>query len=286
MFRLKLTAVIAAVIAVCSTFSPASGAPSAVNAPATQCFSNAATAPAVPYFSNASCGSCVSSACGGACAYVSSSSASVWRGGDVFAGCGEKAVALTFDDGPHPHITDKILAVLEKYGVKATFFEIGRNVRLYPEVTSRVIAAGHEVGNHTDSHAFLRGFSTEHVENEIMSADDAISDVCEYETHFLRPPGGIYDSAVVEASSDEEKVIALWTIDTLDWNHRSCKGITDEVLTHVKGGDIILMHDYVSGESHTVEALEIIIPELLSRGYTFVTLSDMYLNWQTAGSGG
>lgn len=210
-----------------------------------------------------------------------SSSASVWRGGDVFAGCGENIVALTFDDGPHPHQTDKILAVLEKYGVKATFFEIGRNVRLYPEVTARVLSAGHEIGNHTETHSFLHGFTREHIAREIMEADDAIFDAAEYEPHFMRPPGGIYDSAVVAESTGEEKIIALWTIDTLDWNHRSCREITDEVLSNVKGGDIVLMHDYISGDAHTAEALEVIIPELLSRGYRFVTLSDMYLNYRT-----
>ena len=206
--------------------------------------------------------------------------ASAWHGGEIFAGCGEDVIALTFDDGPHPHLTDKILAVLEKYGVKATFFEIGRNVRLWPEVTVRVIAAGHEIGNHTESHSFLHGLDTNRVASEIMSADDAITCEYEYETHFLRPPGGIYDAAVVTAAANEEKIIALWSIDTHDWAHKSCKEITNEVLSNVKGGDVILMHDYISGEAHTAEALEIIIPELQSRGYTFVTLSDMYLNYR------
>lgn len=206
--------------------------------------------------------------------------ASEWRGGEVFSGCGDKVVALTFDDGPHPEITDRILAILDKYGVRATFFEIGKNVALYPEVTARVIKAGHEVGNHTGSHSFLHGYTAERVEAEIDSADDAIFGAAEYETKFLRPPGGIYDSAVTEAAEKEDKVIALWSIDTLDWRHRSARAIADTVLDNVKGGDIILMHDYISGEAHTAEALEVVIPELISRGYTFVTLSDMYLNYR------
>ncbi len=208
--------------------------------------------------------------------FVSLSSASVYHGDDVFAGCGEHTVALTFDDGPHPRQTDEILAVLGEYGVKATFFEIGCNVRLYPEVTARVIAAGHEIGNHTDSHKFLRGFTEERVLNEIRAADGSINGACQYKTRFLRPPGGIYDGTVAAAAKDDGKVIVLWTIDTMDWNHRSCRGIVDEVLGGVKGGDIILMHDYVSGETHTAEALRILIPELLSRGFEFVTVGDMY----------
>lgn len=243
MCKIRLAAAAAAVASVCSLFSSASRVFSA-----TDDFST----------------------------FVFESSASVYHGGDVFAGCGDRTVALTFDDGPHPRETDEILAVLDEYGVKATFFEIGCNVRLYPEVTARVIAAGHEVGNHTDSHKFLRGYSEERIEKEIRAADDSINEVCPYKTRFLRPPGGIYDSAVVAASKYEDKVLVLWTIDTLDWNHRSCRGIVDEVLDNVKGGDIILMHDYVSGEVHTAEALKIIIPELLSRGFEFVTMSDMY----------
>ncbi len=212
--------------------------------------------------------------------YTACLSDSEWRGGEIFTGCGKNVVALTFDDGPHPTLTDKILGILDKYDVKATFFEIGANVRQYPQVTERVIAAGHEIGNHTDSHLFLHGFSRDKVTSEINSADDAIFSEFEYETHFLRPPGGIYDKAVVSAAAEEEKIIALWSIDTLDWSHKSCREISDEVLKNVKGGDVILMHDYIAGKAHTAEALEIIIPELLSRGYKFVTMSDMYLNYR------
>ncbi len=200
-----------------------------------------------------------------------------WHAGSVFAGCGRDRIALTFDDGPHPHLTDGILSVLDKYGVRATFFEIGCNVRLYPEVTERVISAGHEIGNHTDSHSFLHGLSKERVLTEIADADDAIYAESEYVTRFLRPPGGIYDDAVTSAAEEAEKMIALWTIDTRDWAHTGRDAIIKTVLDNVKGGDIILMHDYISGEAHTAEALDVIIPELISRGYTFVTLSEMLL---------
>ncbi len=198
---------------------------------------------------------------------------------EPFTGCGGDTVALTFDDGPHPSQTDRILAILDKYGVKATFFEIGRNVRLYPDVTARVAAAGHEIANHTDSHVYLRGKGADFVKGEITAADAAIIDACGIRTRFVRPPGGIYDKTAVDTAGSLGKTAVLWSIDTNDWAHRSCARITDEILNGVRGGDIILMHDYVTGECHTCEALEIVIPELLSRGYKFVTLSEMYDNY-------
>ncbi len=201
-----------------------------------------------------------------------------WIGGDIYRGSGENTVALTFDDGPDEKKTDRILEILDRYNVKATFFMIGKNAELHPDIAARVIAAGHEVGNHTYSHVFLSGMSVDEIRAEFSRAADAIFTVSECKSHFLRPPGGIYDENVISAAKSDDHVIALWSIDTLDWCHRSRDEIVREVLDNVRGGDIILMHDYVCGESHTAEALEIIIPTLQKRGYEFVTLSDMYLN--------
>ncbi len=201
-----------------------------------------------------------------------------WISGDVYRGSGERVVALTFDDGPDETKTDEILDVLDRYGIKATFFMIGKNAELYPNVAKRVIASGHEVGNHTYSHEFLSGSTVDEIRCEFTLAADAIFSASEYKSHFLRPPGGIYDDKVISAAKSDDLVIAMWTIDTLDWCHRSADEISSEVLDNIRGGDIILMHDYVWGESHTKEALETIIPALLERGYEFVTLSDMYLN--------
>ena len=199
-------------------------------------------------------------------------------------GCEDKAVALTFDDGPHPSQTGRILSILDKYGVKATFFEIGQNVRLYPDVTAKVANAGHEIGSHTYSHRYMRGIGVSGVTDEIKKTDEAILDACGTTPRFLRPPGGIYDSSVVDAANDAGKTVTLWSIDTNDWAHKSRDGIVDEVLSHVRGGDIILMHDYVTGAWHTPEALEIIIPELMSRGYRFVTVSELYAIYRAQNS--
>lgn len=223
---------------------------------------------------------------------ISASENSEWCAGDVYrgSGCGsacdsgcnsgDKTVALTFDDGPHETKTDEILSILDEYDVKATFFMIGKNIELYPEIAVRVLKSGHEIGNHTYSHGYLSSQSLENIIAEIDRDNDILRSVNEYTPHFLRPPGGIYDKNVISAAKSEDMVIALWSIDTLDWCHKSCNEIVSEVLENISDGDIILMHDYVSGTSHTAEALKIIIPELLKKGYKFVTLSDMYLNYR------
>jgi len=209
--------------------------------------------------------------------YSSTDADDIWQSGTVFWGHGE-SIALTFDDGPHPYYTDKILEILKKYNVRATFFVIGKNVGYYPDVFLRILNAGHEIGNHTMSHSHLSGHTFDYVMNQIQGTDDVINSLAEYKTRFLRPPGGIFDKNVQSAAKNNDILIALWTIDTKDWQHRSADNIVDGVLRFVRGGDIILMHDYLSGDCHTVEALDILIPELQKRGFSFVTLSEMYLS--------
>lgn len=206
--------------------------------------------------------------------------AAVWDEGDIFRGCGEMCVALTFDDGPHETKTYEILDILDKYGVAATFFMIGKNVSLYPDVARSVTERGHEIGNHTYSHAYLSDASFETAAMEIEMCEDILYTTLGEVPHILRPPGGIYGSAAIEAARAFCDIVVLWSIDTRDWDHASTEKIVDTVEKNVRGGDIILMHDYVSGTSHTAEALDIIIPLLLSQGYTFVTVSDMYLNYR------
>jgi len=91
----------------------------------------------------------------------------------------------------------------------------------------------------------------------------------------LRPPQGKLNAHTISAANELDYNIILWSIDTLDWNHNSTENIVKTVLSSVKGGDIILMHDYASGSYHTCEALKVIIPKLLSKGYKFVTVSEL-----------
>ena len=187
----------------------------------------------------------------------------------------EKVVALTFDDGPHPYRTAEILEILDEYGIKATFFFIGQNVRDYPGPALLVSRAGHEIGNHTFSHRNLQSLSYAELCNEISSTEEAIFELLGCETHLLRPPEGKFSDDVIKAAREKNYSVICWSVDTLDWAHNTVENITNEVLGSVEAGDIILFHDFVSGESPTPAALRIIIPTLIDRGYRFVTVSEL-----------
>ncbi len=190
------------------------------------------------------------------------------------ASCGEKKIALTFDDGPHPRYTEEILSILAKEGVRATFFEIGSNIEAYPEVTKKVIAAGHEIGNHTYTHPSMRKISESALEDEIRKTDEMLR-LLGASTTLFRPPQGILPDQFPQILERTHKSAILWNVDTRDWAHRSVPDIITEVEHHVHGGDIILFHDYVSGESTTVPAIKKLIPMLKEQGYQFVTVSEL-----------
>ena len=186
-----------------------------------------------------------------------------------------KKIALTFDDGPHPRNTPEILKILDNYGIKATFFVIGVNAKNYPEALSKVVSSGHEVGNHTYSHKVLKNRTREEINKEIIDTESEISKNNEYLTTLIRPPCGFYDQELISLANENDYKIVLWSIDTHDWAHASVESIVSTVTNGVRGGDIILFHDYISGENNTPQALQIIIPQLLKQGYEFVTVSEL-----------
>ena len=184
-------------------------------------------------------------------------------------------IAITFDDGPHPRKTEKILNILDQFDVKATFFVIGVNVNNYPNVIKKVLSNGHELGKHTYSHKVLKSLAIDKIQSELYDTEDALYKLCMYKPTLLRPPCGLYDSNLVKVAKENAYKIVLWTVDTKDWAHESVNSIVKNVLENVKSGDIILFHDYISGVDNTPEALKIIIPKLQEMGYKFVTVSEL-----------
>lgn len=187
----------------------------------------------------------------------------------------DKTIALTFDDGPHPRYTAEILDILGEYDIKATFFTIGQNVDLYSDVVKELYAAGHEIGNHTYTHSNMKFLTEEKISSEINDTENAVYGNIAYRTKLLRPPGGMLCDTVCKVAEEKGYTIVCWSVDTLDWAHTPSNEIVNHVLSSVKGGDIILFHDFVSGESTTIDALKIIIPTLLEEGYRFVTVSEL-----------
>lgn len=187
----------------------------------------------------------------------------------------EKKIALTFDDGPHPKKTEKIIEVLEKYGVTATFFVVGVNVKNYGEAMKKIIDNGYEIGNHTYSHRKLKNSNIDVVKKELSSTEEEIKNLGGNVSRLIRPPCGIFEKSLIDFSCENDYKIVLWNIDTKDWEHASKEQIEKTVLSKASGGDIILFHDYISGKSSTAESLDSLIPKLLDLGYEFVSVSEL-----------
>ncbi len=199
------------------------------------------------------------------------------RDGVIFSGkiSSEKKIALTFDDGPHPKKTPQILDILDDFGVRATFFIIGKNAENYPAVLKETAARGHEIANHTYSHRALSSLSRDAVREEIGRTDKIIADITGKAPRLFRPPMGAYSPAIVAAAREFGKTTVIWTVDTRDWAGETKSNIIKNIKANIRGGSIILFHDFTTGTANTGEALLEIIPYLQSEGYEFVTVSEL-----------
>ncbi|MBR4769660.1 MAG: polysaccharide deacetylase family protein [Clostridia bacterium] len=184
-------------------------------------------------------------------------------------------VALTFDDGPHPGRTKRILALLDRYSVKATFFILGCNAEYYPEPLALAVAAGHEIEDHSFDHV-TRGKTALELENSITKTARIIEQASGRSPRFFRPPEGKCTPELNEALSVLGYESVFWTVDSRDWTGKPAEAIARDVLAQVKDGDVLLFHDYTCPGENTLHALEKIIPALLSRGYRFVTVEEMF----------
>lgn len=190
----------------------------------------------------------------------------------------QKVIALTFDDGPDPTETGAILDVLEEYQAKCTFFAIGKKIAAHPEVAKRVISEGHDLANHTYNHVyFKKPISEQLILKELELTENEIIKISGRHSSLFRPPGGMYDETLVDVSNNMglKPVLWSWHQDTRDWNRPGVWQIYSNVLRNAKNGDIVLFHDHVHGQSQTGEALKIILPELVKRGFRFVTVSEL-----------
>ena len=186
-----------------------------------------------------------------------------------------KEIALTFDDGPHPDFTPKLLEVLRKQHVPATFFVVGKMVDKHPELVQQEVADGHEVANHTYNHYRLIGLDRRTVEDELTQGSEAIRRAIGQPSRLFRPPGGEYDRAVTDVARRLHLIMVLWTDDPGDYLLTSPDLVTTRLDSELSDGGIILLHD---GIPATLEALPKIIEKWKRRGYKFVTCSQMASN--------
>ena len=186
-----------------------------------------------------------------------------------------KKVALTFDDGPHPRYTPKILNLLKEYNITATFFIIGINAQNYPDALKQIVASGCEIANHTFTHKNIRNMTESEIEKEILRCEQTIYNLTGIKTSLFRPPEGACVAQAKNAVSTLNYNMILWSLDTMDWAHTPSDIIINDIVKNISDGDIILMHDYVSSPNTTLDALRSIIPILLEEGYEFVTVSNL-----------
>lgn len=178
-------------------------------------------------------------------------------------------VALTFDDGPSTATTGKLLDTLSQLGVHATFFTIGAHVAAAPQLVAREIREGHVVGDHTWDHADLSKLSAADADSEIARAAQAVASASGTTPVLVRPPYGAWNDTVRDAVSAQGAAIVLWNIDSQDWKSRNTQAVVDRVLSTVRPGSIVLLHDIYPT---TVDAVPQIVQGLRERGLTPVTV--------------
>ncbi|WP_204519360.1 polysaccharide deacetylase family protein [Brevibacillus fulvus] len=189
----------------------------------------------------------------------------------------QKVIAITFDDGPNPLYTPQVLRLLRQYEAKATFFLVGSHVRQFPTLTRQIVAEGNEVANHTYNHKYLNHLSNAKIVEELEQAQEEIHAATGQFPSLFRSPGGYYDERIVNLVKKCGFLMIMWSWhqDTRDWSNPGVNAIVKKVLGNVHNGDIVLFHDHGGDRTQTLEALTLILPVLKSRGYKFVTVSEL-----------
>jgi len=182
-------------------------------------------------------------------------------------------IAMTFDDGPSEKLTPKLLDILKARGIHATFFVVGQNANQYPDILRRMVAEGHEIGNHSWSHPQLTKLSPDGVRKQIEGTNEAITRATGQPVTLLRPPYGATSSYLNHyfASQYHLKII-LWSVDPLDWKYRNSERVTREITANARPGSIVLSHDI---HATTVDAMPATLDALIAKGYKFVTVSEL-----------
>ncbi len=182
-------------------------------------------------------------------------------------------IALTFDDGPHPTNTPRLLDLLRQRNVKATFYVIATNVKRYPEIMRRIIAEGHEVGNHTVTHGNLAKMPDERVRQELRGCHEAIIAATGVAPKTMRPPYGAITSAQKAWVRREFGYPSiLWSVDPEDWKKPGSSVVSSRLVSGATPGGILLVHDI---HAPTIDAMPSTLDQLLGKGFQFVTVTQL-----------
>ncbi len=185
-----------------------------------------------------------------------------------------KMCALTFDDGPSKY-TAQFLDILKEKGVKGTFFQLGENIKEFPDIEKRIVAEGHQIANHSYDHKNLAELTKDEVVWELKTTIDTIKEYAGVATSMCRPPYGSFPNKCWWESEGVVTSSIMWTHDTLDWKLPGVDGLHEAATKNVQNGSIILMHDGGGGREDNVAALPRIIDTLLSEGFKVVTIEEL-----------
>lgn len=193
---------------------------------------------------------------------------------------GSRQIALTYDDGPNDPHTLRLLDVLAKHNVQATFFLIGRYVHERPDLAREIVRAGHILGNHTFTHPLLTFKSKKEIKHELSACRSALQDAIGEHSNLFRPPFGGRRPAVLRIARELILAPVMWSVTGYDWNAPPAAAIERKVATQIRGGDVILLHDgghkqMGADRSQTVIATDHLIARYKAEGYEFVTIPQM-----------
>jgi peptidoglycan-N-acetylglucosamine deacetylase len=183
------------------------------------------------------------------------------------------AIAITFDDGPNPELTPRLLDMLKERGLKATFFVVGQNVEEYPGIVTRMASEGHEVANHSWSHPALTKLGIESFRKQIENTNQAIANATGKRPVLMRPPYGATSLTLNKRLNEQFGLkVILWSVDPLDWKYRNSNRVYNSIVQNTRPGSIILAHDI---HATTIAAMPATLDALLAKGYKFVTVSEL-----------
>lgn len=191
----------------------------------------------------------------------------------------EPAIALTFDDGPHPEYTPKLLEVLDQYQIKANFFLLGDCVQRNPELAKEVFQRGHGIGLHGYTHKSFPQLSTNELKESLLKTQQTIADACQINKNDLRdvrPPNGLFTPRVLRQLHQWNYRVVMWTVVPEDW---LCPGISlvcQRTMAQVSSGALIVLHDGYYGGRDVTAITANLIPQLLDKGYRFVSVNDFW----------
>ena len=183
-----------------------------------------------------------------------------------------REIALTFDDGPHPSYTNKLVSILQSHNARATFFMVGSMAAKYPELVKLVVAGGNQLANHTYHHENLTAVSPEEIAVEMKACGDVLRQFTPTPPRLFRPPGGNFDKQVLQIARAAGYSTVFWTTNTADYLEPGVDTVVNRVVRNACNGAIFLMHD---GYGQTILALPKILDALRAQGYRLVTVDEL-----------